>query len=40
MATENIICDIFSTNAADHIRRLAGLFERSQFAFDESKVLF
>ena len=24
--TENIICDIFSTNASDHLRRLAGLY--------------
>jgi hypothetical protein len=26
MATANVICDVFSTNAADNLRRLAGLY--------------
>jgi hypothetical protein len=33
MATENIICNIFSTNAADHIRRLAGLYGLKEASF-------
>ena len=26
MATDNVVCDLFSTGAADHLRRLAGLY--------------
>jgi hypothetical protein len=33
MATENIICYIFSTNAADHLRRLVGLYGLKEASF-------
>ena len=26
VATDNVVCDLFSTGAADHLRRLAGLY--------------
>ena len=29
MATDNVVCDLFSTGAADHLRRLAGSREAS-----------
>jgi hypothetical protein len=32
MAIENIICDILSTNAADHLRRAAGMYGLKELA--------